>query len=165
MRRFASLVSAIAGIILTTPAAASVSVLQVAEVMRSEGYSGEIIEDGDAILIESDAAAPFEVRLIDCTPAADPVDAYCDEILLLAAFDAADLTDAPDIKALLNEWNASRLFGRAAITDSGEILFDHPIAAAGGLSNTAIAENLAWFDFALEEFLAWIIEAEPAPGV
>jgi len=134
-------------------AQADVRVDRVADVLRSEGYSGAISSDGDAVLIAAESADfGFSIAFQGCVRAADPAAAECATMLFSAGFE----TPEPVSLERLDRWNARKLFGRAYADGDLAVRLDHAVAAGGGLSDATIADNVAWFETAASEFRIWL---------
>ena len=152
----AAAILASAAALFSASAEAGVRVSKIAEVMRAEGYGGQaLIKDDEIVILSEIEDIPFEVQFYECERATRGFDAECDEVLLVAFLEP---DDAPSLDQL-NAWNASSLIGRAYRLRDGSIGFDHPFTAEGGLLDRTIAENIAWFDAALIEFVEFLEDA------
>lgn len=52
----------------------------------------------------------------------------------------------------LDDWNGSKLFGRAVLDDSGRPVLEHPVAMGPGLPQDTMRENFKVWVIALEQF-------------
>ncbi len=55
--------------------------------------------------------------------------------------------------AAVNNYNTQRVFGRGSVSADGKyVTFDYAMDIEGGVTNDAIAKNLAYFELALADF-------------
>jgi hypothetical protein len=53
---------------------------------------------------------------------------------------------------IIDDWNASKLFGRAILTESGQAILEHPVAMGPGMSRRTMRATFAAWANALDEF-------------
>lgn len=76
----------------------------------------------------------------------------CDTILFRARLHSEEWEDDHPEIDLIDDWNASKLFGRAILSDSGAAILEHPVAIGPGLPPDALRASFkAWLK-ALDEF-------------
>ena len=59
--------------------------------------------------------------------------------------------DHPEIE-IVDDWNSSKLFGRAILTESGHAILEHPVAMGRGLSRQTMRATFSAWTKALDEF-------------
>ncbi len=98
------------------------------------------------IRAESDGVR-YQIGFYGCSLGRD-----CQSILFKTALKHAQWDEEHPEIDIIDEWNASKLFGRAILTESGYAILEHPVAMGQGLSRQAMRATFSAWTNALEEF-------------
>ncbi len=121
------------------------SVARVAEVMRENGFSVEIGEDGasDPVIYSEAAGLNFALFGFNCAGTTN----VCNEFLFSTYF---DLENAPNLETI-NAFNEKALAGRAFIDDEGDANLEHLFTVASD-DKDLIERNLAIWEATMLDF-------------
>ena len=102
-----------------------------------------------ADLKDADGAAldlPWEVGFYGCWMGRN-----CDAILLTLRLTREEWEEEPPEAEIFEEWNRTRLIGRAWIDDQGRAVLDHPVVIGPGLTKATLSQTLsAWANAMLD---------------
>ena len=124
------------------------TIAEVEAVMSAEGLITNIIDDGEAGGVQSHVSGvDFDVFAINCTQAG-----RCTEFLFIVGFDLPSGFPLQQI----NDWNATRLAGRAYLDQENDPFLDHVISVSGPMDAGAFREGLFLWAAVLDEFIDFI---------
>jgi len=129
-------------------AGGGMTVAEIAAVLTSEGLDAEISSSEAAGKIQSElSGVPFEIFSVNCNSAG-----RCTEFLFICGFDLAD----GFAMAKINEWNATKIAGRAYLDDEDDPFLDHIISVSGPGDEGAFKEGLYLWAAALDAYIEYI---------
>ena len=101
----------------------------------------------DPVIVAKSEGVDYEIGFYGCHLGRNCETVLFRAILLHEEWDG----DHPEID-IIDEWNASKLFGRAILSESGQAILEHPVAMGRGLSRQTMRATFAAWTNALEEF-------------
>jgi hypothetical protein len=128
-------------------AANGMSAVEVANLMIGEGLEAEISPGKDGGSIQSElSGASFDVFGVNCTAG------RCTEFLFITGFDL----ESGFPLARVNEWNATKIAGRAYLDEEGDPFLDHIVSVSGPADGGAFKEGLYLWATALDAYIEFI---------
>lgn len=147
----------LAGVLMALGAGASAQVAaddpaSVVSALQDAGYRATLGTDGqgDPKVESAVSRTEFTVYFYGC----DGGNAGCDALLFAAGYDLADSLSALRV----NEWNRTKLAGRAYIDDEGDPFLELYVNLAGGVPSANFAATLDVWSRTVgefEDFIDW----------
>lgn len=142
---------ALAAVLLALPAPAQAQMVaatdpaSVVQALQDLGYRAVLGADGrgDPKIDTAIEGVDYAVSFYGCRE-----NAACTVINLSAGF---DLPDGIDLAAL-NEWNRTKIIGRAYIDAERDPYLDHPVVLGDGVPREAFAETMRRWGWAVAQF-------------
>lgn len=142
------------------PPRETIEAADVMRVLQEEGHEPELKADsaGDPMIIATDEGTRYIVMFYDCT-----LHRACKALQLRVYYDVSFLFPL----APLNEWNRTKLYGRAYLDQDGDPTLETLVRLHGGVTLAHLRDEHAWFLRGVSEFAALVTEHTPivAPAV
>ena len=118
---------------------------RIATAILSLGYRAKLGEDGvgDPMITSSVGGLDFNIYFYGCTD-----HSACKRLLFKIGYDLADGTTWE----VINDWNASKLFGRAYTDDESDPWLEMPVNLDGGVSQFNFEDTFDWWQVIVAEF-------------
>lgn len=101
----------------------------------------------DPVITAASDGVEYDISFYGCSLGRD-----CETILFRAKLLNREWEGEHPEVAMIDDWNAEKLFGRAILSDSGHAILEHPVAMGPGMSRDAMRASFkAWLN-ALGEF-------------
>ena len=104
----------------------------------------EVGTNNDRYVAGSIDGINYAIDVYNCDP-------DCADITFTASFEVANLT-----ADLMNEWNASRRFGKAYIRDDGDAVIQFAINTRHGVAVDTLRDDLVWWETVLEDYVTFV---------
>lgn len=101
-------------------------------------------DDGQDYVAGSIDGINYALDVYNCDP-------ECADLTFTASFDVNGVTDA-----MMNEWNATRRFGKAYIRDDGDAVLQIAINTRYGISVETFRDDLVWWETVLVDYVEFI---------
>lgn len=150
----------LAGTALAAKREAPREVIDAPDVVRLLADAGQEPElrtdtEGDPMIVAMDGSTRYVVMFYGCV-----VHRACNALQLRAYYDV----DAAFPLASINEWNRTKLYGRAYLDGDGDPTLETLVRLHGGVTLAHLREEHAWFLRGVSEFAAMVEEiAHPSP--
>lgn len=101
----------------------------------------------DPLIVARSGSLPYHIAFYGCHLGRD-----CETLLFQARLRDPRWERDPPKPTDMDAWNATKVYGRAVLTDSGHAVLEHPVAMHGGIPKETLSATFeAWRD-ALEDF-------------
>lgn len=133
------------------PARDTIEAADVVKLLKEEGQEPELKADsvGDPMIIAHDEGTRYIVMFYDCT-----AHRACKALQLRVYYDV----DQKIPLEPLNEWNRTKLYGRAYLDQDGDPTLETLVRLHGGVTLAHVREEHAWFLRGVSEFAALVQE-------
>lgn len=139
-------------LVLVHPAAAE-ELVDAAEpetlvtIIQELGYRAKLDTDGrgDPLIVSSVGGTEFSIQFYGCN---ELTHAGCKLLLFKVGYDLEDGTTL----ALINEWNATKLVGRAYLDEESDPWFEMAVNMDGGISRPNFEDTFDWWEVSIEGF-------------
>lgn len=101
-------------------------------------------DDGQEYVAGSIDGINYALDVYNCEP-------ECADLTFTASFEMNGITDA-----LMNEWNASRRFGKSYIRSDGDAVLQMAINTRYGISVETFRDDLVWWETVLTDYVEFI---------
>lgn len=118
----------------------------IVRALQGAGYKAELTKDdsGDPMIRSSSSGSNFALFFFGCTKNVD-----CRTVQFFAGFDREK---APSLSRM-NDWNKSKLFGRAYLSDKGVARIEMDLDLDdGGISSKLFEDNLEYWVLLMAQF-------------
>ncbi len=121
---------------------------RIAAITADMGYGGDLVEEGGVTSVAlTIAGVQSQLDRLTCDD-----DAECGVMLLSAGFTLND----PATPALMQEWNAGRLFGQAYLDADGNPFIVMSVNLRHGVTEDNFRDTLQWWEASLITFVEHI---------
>lgn len=118
---------------------------RLADVIRELGYKAVLTTDntGDPMIRTSVSGTDSTILFFGCTDNAD-----CKTLLFKVGY---DLTDGTTL-AVVNDWNAENLYGRAYLDDEDDPWIEMPVNLFEGVTRKNFEDTFDWWEVVVGQF-------------
>jgi hypothetical protein len=116
-------------------------------IIQELGYRAKLETDGlgDPLIVSSVGGTEFSIQFYGCN---ELTHAACKLLLFKVGYDL----DEGTTHAVINEWNATKLVGRAYLDDESDPWFEMPVNMDGGISRPNFEDTFDWWEVSIEGF-------------
>ncbi|MFK7793487.1 MAG: YbjN domain-containing protein [Devosiaceae bacterium] len=101
-------------------------------------------DDGDEYIAATIDGLNYAVDVYNCDP-------ECADLTFTASFEVGGTTDT-----LMNEWNASRRFGKAYIREDGDAVIQFAINTRYGITVETFRDDLVWWETVIADYATFV---------
>ncbi len=101
-------------------------------------------DDGDQYIVANVNGINYAVDVYNCEP-------DCADLTFTASFEVDGISDT-----LMNEWNATRRFGKAYIREDGDAVIQFAINTRYGISVETFRDDMEWWKTVLDDYVEFI---------
>ncbi|MEM6487587.1 MAG: YbjN domain-containing protein [Pseudomonadota bacterium] len=121
----------------------------LAGMLSDLGYRAELTSDdrGDPLVHSSTGGVNFSIYFYGCSDNKD-----CTSIQYAAGFE----NDGNRDQAMMNNWNMTKRFGTAYVSDNGDVWLEYDINMDGGITRANMEDTLGLWEDVLGQFTSHI---------
>lgn len=126
---------------------------EVVALLDAHGYNATLTADdfGDPLIMGSADGLKFQVQTYNCNDAAPR---RCKTLRFLSSFAAPSSISADEVMKAMNDFNKSKVYGRAFVNDDNDPTVDFRIDLSGGVTAANLMDQVGtWKSFVLDVFI------------